>query len=500
MPSHTAAAEWRNCHENSRENYMSVSEFESYLQKGLGRAILLLRKEPVKTPFRDPVWNHAIHDPRYDRQYNAPRGHYIKELFDCFSDSDALLSELFRIYGEDLGDPEDRWYYIENLFELAREHIEGASAALDSMYCILFENLLTLPNPLTDGRDRERDAYFLAAERRYCLNHAVLSDLVRASVTLLQQSNRYRITDFTDFFDARIRVSQNEEFTAILAAIEKESPSYKSIVDSYRKESHGLPSERETAKENRLPALINWQDAIDFAIQAGHPRIPVKKSLWQNLSAEDKEEIARLAEEESDPLLRTVLLSQLRRYGEEILGCYPRDPSPLIAELEENAHVAFPFSSENMLIWELSRMTAKIRHPAVRDFALRSLSKYAENPESILYSSVIEAWMNNYRSEDADALTTFAASITDTDILHRTGLELLNTEQQIPEQVLLYLYENNPCSDCRNRIFMSLMARYDDMTNLPDPLALIREEAKLDCDYGTRKMARAKSIKKEESE
>ena len=44
------------------------------------------------------------------------------------------------------------------------------------------------------------------------------------------------------------------------------------------------------------------------------------------------------------------------------------------------------------------------------------------------------------------------------------------------------------------------MARYDDMTNLPDPLALIREEAKLDCDYGTRMMARAKSIKKEESE
>jgi len=479
---------------------MTLAEFESYLQKGLGRAILLLLKEPDKTPFRETVWNHAIHDPRYDHQCNAPRGHYIKALFDCFPDGDALLSELFRIYGEDLGDPEDRWYYIENLFELAREHIEGASAALDSMYRILFENLLTLPNPLTDGRDRERDAYFLAAERRYCLNHAVLGDLVHDGITLLQRSSRYVIMNFTDFFDTQIRVSQNEEFTAVLAAIEKETPSCKSIVDSYRKESHDLLSERETAKGNRIPAPTNWRDAIDFAIQAGHPRIPINKWFLHNLPDEDKEEIARLAEEEPDPLRRTVLLSQLRRYGEEILGCYPRDPSPLIAELEENIHIAFPFSSENMLIWELSRTTAKIRHPAVRGFALRSLSKYTENPDSISYSNIMEAWMTNYAPEDADTLTAFVMSISNNDILHGIGMALLNAAQQIPESVLLYLYENNPCSNCRNRIFISHMARYDDMTNLPDPLALIREEAKLDCDYGTRMTARAKSIKKGESE
>ena len=32
---------------------MKVPEFESYLKKGLGRAVLLLRGEPDKTPFRD---------------------------------------------------------------------------------------------------------------------------------------------------------------------------------------------------------------------------------------------------------------------------------------------------------------------------------------------------------------------------------------------------------------------------------------------------------------
>ncbi len=38
------------------------------------------------------------------------------------------------------------------------------------------------------------------------------------------------------------------------------------------------------------------------------------------------------------------------------------------------------------------------------------------------------------------------------------------------------------------------MVRYGDMTNLPEPLASIREEAKLDCDYGIAMIARGQSI------
>ena len=37
---------------------MTVTEFESYLKKGLGRAILLLRQEPDKTPFREAAFRY----------------------------------------------------------------------------------------------------------------------------------------------------------------------------------------------------------------------------------------------------------------------------------------------------------------------------------------------------------------------------------------------------------------------------------------------------------
>ena len=85
-------------------------------------------------------------------------------------------------------------------------------------------------------------------------------------------------------------------------------------------------------------------------------------------------------------------------------------------------------------------------------------------------------------------------------MLHDIGIDILHREVNplIPESVLLYLYENDPCSSCRNRVFLSLMARYGDMTNLPEPLASIRKEAQLDCDYGTAMIARGQSIKRGE--
>jgi len=477
---------------------MTVNEFESYLQKGLGRAVLLLRQEPDKEPFRQAVWDHAIHDPRYDRQCNEPRGHYIKALFDCFLDGDAMLSELFRLYGEGKGDPQDRWYYIDNVFDLASERVEGAEISLDGLYHTLFEELLTLSNPLTDGRDRERDDYLFASERRHRLHRAVLEELVRDGVALLQKSERYDITDFTDFFDNCIRVSETEEFKAILAALENETPPYKAFLDDYRKESEELPKRWGPPKEDTFIKPTNWREAIDYAIQKENSRIPVNKTLWQNLSAEDGAEIARLVEEESDPERRFVLLWQLCHYGEELLRQYPRDPLPLIAELESSAHITFPYTSENKLLWGLSRVVAKIRHPAVREFALRLLPHYAEKHGSISFHCIVKALINNLQPEDADTLAAFVTSVTDSDMLHAIGVDIIYPaiHSLIPESVLLYLYENEPCSSCRNRVFLSLMARYGDMTNLPEPLASIRKEAQLDCDYGTRLIARGQSIQK----
>jgi len=65
---------------------MTVTEFESYLQKGLGQAILLLREEPDKEPFREAVLQYLCSPGYADVSYKL-------ELIACFANADDLAKE-----------------------------------------------------------------------------------------------------------------------------------------------------------------------------------------------------------------------------------------------------------------------------------------------------------------------------------------------------------------------------------------------------------------------
>ncbi len=66
---------------------MTTSEFKSYLEKGLGRAILLLKEEPDKTPFREVALRYLT-----SGYYNGFS--YALDLLDCFDDRDTLAKEV----------------------------------------------------------------------------------------------------------------------------------------------------------------------------------------------------------------------------------------------------------------------------------------------------------------------------------------------------------------------------------------------------------------------
>ena len=68
---------------------MTISEFESYLEKGLGRAILLLREEPDKTPFREAALRHLCTCGYLEVSYEL-------DLISCFEDAECLAKEAAR--------------------------------------------------------------------------------------------------------------------------------------------------------------------------------------------------------------------------------------------------------------------------------------------------------------------------------------------------------------------------------------------------------------------
>ena len=76
-------------HERERK-MMKIEAFDSYVRKGLGRAIIFLREQTDKTPYRKPLIDLLTGD--------SMRGHfwaeYKKELIDCFDDRDEIASEI----------------------------------------------------------------------------------------------------------------------------------------------------------------------------------------------------------------------------------------------------------------------------------------------------------------------------------------------------------------------------------------------------------------------
>ena len=156
--------------------------------------------EEDKTPFFDAVWKHALNDMRYDSQCSGSRGHYIKELFECFDNSEELFYELFKTYSTVGQDSCYRKYYIENLYSPASEGIKGASDTLDTLYFVLFDKLMNSPNPLNTGIDNERDDYFYASQLRFYLNKNVAESLILDALTLLERSPRFDMLDLKDLF------------------------------------------------------------------------------------------------------------------------------------------------------------------------------------------------------------------------------------------------------------------------------------------------------------
>ncbi len=66
---------------------MTVTEFESYLKKGLGRAILLLKQEPDKTPLREVAIKYLAEG--YNMEYR-----YDLDLLSCFEDSEEMTRDV----------------------------------------------------------------------------------------------------------------------------------------------------------------------------------------------------------------------------------------------------------------------------------------------------------------------------------------------------------------------------------------------------------------------
>ena len=481
------------------KNSMTLSEFEHYIRQGFGRAVLKLRQQPDKKSYRSAVIKLALTDPRYDQQCNEERGHYIKELADCFEDSEELYEEILALYSRE-AHPEG--YHIGNLREWAES---GCRKAKDTLVCV-YENcynamlntaiLPQRPNPAFD-------TYAYAAQTLHGIDESYLTKLLYDGINLMKFCQTYGISDFTHLFDEIISISHKKMMSALVELAEKDKV-VKFFYDGYVSEHEKSVERYYELNRGKLHVdmadVKSWQDVVDLCIREGKPMLRNDRitHIWCNLSDIDKREVAKAVEKEKDVLRRTVLLTQIRRNAVDLLCDYPRDPSPLIAEIDGyKISDDYAMGKESSMMHNLILLVRDIRHPAVRTWAIESLPRISDCG----YRHIISAFINNYTPEDRDRMHLFVTSQTDCDTIHEIGQAVayaLQNEriEDFPEELLFRLYEHTPCTNCRGMIANLLIERYSltVAAEIPDEYVSMVRELCHDSDEPNRIMGERASI------
>ena len=407
----------------TKEQTMTVAEFESYLKKGLGRAVLLLKKETDRSVFRQAVIDHALKDSRYDRQSENPHAEYLLALLDCFEDKDAMIAEILAAYKEEC-EPSDRCYHIENLEVWMKLNIQGARERLWETYHHLLDLLKTEENPLKNGPDHERDDMEYAATVLYPASPGSLRHFLHNAIILTAESPRYNIVNFSEFV-RDTKMIADIRFYPTFDNIRDEDPRAEMVYKAYVEYNAHEVAEREARRQpsSKKPEkkIKNWRELFDHELGSERNawRTSIPSTILQGLSDQEHAEIIKLLSEEKDLSKKAMLLLHIRRVGKEILKNPCIDPLPLISELKEFASKEQTLNEKEQFgLRQLAMTIALIKHPAVRDLALRALPLSLKYPDSISYSYAFEATLTNYQPGDSEMLVKYIQRVSDLHALH----------------------------------------------------------------------------------
>lgn len=167
---------------------LTVAAFEEYMKKGLGKAVLLLRQQPDKSPYKEAFLAHVKDAP-------SVLGIYERDLLDCFEDRQALRLQIRRIVFEQLEREDGRGCTAIPFLNLIG-YREEVTALIEGQYADAKRELLEiLQARWADMPEQERQS--LSASDRFVNAQRTLGRFVRPG----QQRIKELITDIADLFD-----------------------------------------------------------------------------------------------------------------------------------------------------------------------------------------------------------------------------------------------------------------------------------------------------------
>lgn len=424
---------------------MEPKELADWLEKGLGRAVLALL-EGDNTRFRDTIVHACRQDQRFDHQCEDSRGLYLYDVIQASGESDFYRGTVLAALADPAEDDDQ-----DQLFEIARFFAQAGDAGARSAVYAAFERNALKGDP-TGGEE--------------------LVALDGIEGFLFAIGHLVGIEDTNDewlpgWWLGKIEEQMGKE--AAWVALDEAATTdarLNAILEHERDEERKREEKRLVLNKRTRLADAPHTEMRTHIQSSGSKTSRATLPRWgERASADDLLAAAAdlLAEQDNGRLLSYLRLFWRRPF--------PLDPGRLIA-LSDVADID--------AAWDAMRALEPIRHPEVRTRAIALLSHPLFAPEAIRMLS------SNFESGD-EVLVERALAVTrdNKDVSHRLGIKarsFADAHPTISTRFLDLLYENTPCSMCRESA-VGLMVETD---RLP---VRIREECRWDSSAETRRLA-----------
>ena len=431
---------------------MTVAEFESYLQKGLGRAILLLREEPNKTPFWEPLSRHILsfNETANARCYHHALGIYEVELIHCFDNHETRSEEL----ANELLSREDGMTFYRSFLRLL-----GYGDALREYVCKHYQATYRV---LYDyQREHKSPPYNRDVWLPYFGDAVAMTELYENEPAVLVKL----VSDIADFYD----LSEEPIVPNFISPVWPDSMGEAVMNEVYSNHRNGEKLEKHFKKKRE-----------SFEMSSDPSRFSQNRYVELSKASPDEiRKVAELAITTDDENQRFNALSFFSGTVIPDLPIFPLDPSPLIAMAKERidyyrqGRELGRWSNELHVMMEvLSRVTdssvkdfayelldEKTLPPALRAFGLRMLTTQGEPKGRETIIAYLDEWDKILPTESFIMICSLVE----------------NAHPNVPVERLPYYYENAGMSNGRKRVLQAMQMSH----SLTDE---IRKECLYDAD------------------